>query len=192
MKAFFALPAILVSASVLAQDHHPYAEMERRGIKGLSDEQVADLGAGRGMGLALPAELNGYPGPAHVLENADVLGLTADQRARTQALFHAMKAEAVAVGEQLIDQERKLDRLFADRRIDATSLEAITREIGLTEARLRQTHLNIIWLWWACCLNLKLKSISKSGAIRARGMTLKAPIITNDSKCAQLCHRCPK
>jgi|SRR5215469_4249770 len=141
MKAFFALPAILVSASVLAQDHHPYAEMELRGIKGLSDEQVADLRAGRGMGLALPAELNGYPGPAHVLENADVLGLTADQRARTQALFHAMKAEAVAVGEQLIDQERKLDRLFADRRIDATSLEAITREIGLTEARLRQTHL---------------------------------------------------
>lgn len=138
---FFALPAILASASVLAQDHHPYAEMELRGIKGLSDERVADLRAGRGMGLALPAELNGYPGPAHVLKNADALGLTADQRTRTQALFYTMKAEAVAVGEQLIDQERKLDRLFADRRIDATSLEAITHEIGLTEARLRQIHL---------------------------------------------------
>jgi Spy/CpxP family protein refolding chaperone len=93
------------------------------------------------MGLALPAELNGYPGPVHVLENADALGLTADQRARTEALFYAMKTEAVAVGEQLIERERQLDHLFADRRIDANSLEAITREIGLTEARLRQTHL---------------------------------------------------
>jgi hypothetical protein len=137
----FSLPVILVSAGVLAQDHHPYAEMELRGIKGLSAERVADLRAGRGMGLALPAELNGYPGPAHVLENADALRLTADQRARTQALFYATKAEAVAIGEQLFEQMRKLDRLFADRRIEASSLQSITREIGLTEARLRQTHL---------------------------------------------------
>ena len=36
---------------------------------------MADLRAGRGMGLALAAELNGYPGPAHVLELADKLDL---------------------------------------------------------------------------------------------------------------------
>jgi Spy/CpxP family protein refolding chaperone len=141
MRALFALAAILASTSVLAQDHHPYAGMQQRGIKGLSEEQIADLRDGRGMGLGLPAELNGYPGPAHVLENTDALGLTADQRARTQTLFRAMKTEAVAVGEQLIEQEATLDRLFADGGVDGTSLEAITREIGLTEARLRQTHL---------------------------------------------------
>jgi len=141
MRALFGLAAILASTSVIAQDHHPYAGMQERGIKGLSDQQIADLRGGRGMGLALPAELNGYPGPAHVLENADALGLTADQRARTQALFHAMKAEAVTVGEQLIEQEATLDRLFAEGRVDSTSLAAMTREIGLTEGRLRQTHL---------------------------------------------------
>jgi hypothetical protein len=32
-----------------------------RSIKALSDQQVSDLRAGRGMGLALAAELNGYP-----------------------------------------------------------------------------------------------------------------------------------
>ena len=47
--------------------------MQTRSIKALSDQQIADLGAGRGMGLALAAELNGYPGPSHVLELADKL-----------------------------------------------------------------------------------------------------------------------
>ena len=78
------------------------------------------------MGLALPAELNGYPGPSHVLENADALGLSAEQRERTKGLFEAMKAEAVPVGERLIEQEAKLDRLFAERAITPANLNAAT------------------------------------------------------------------
>ena len=39
-------------------------------IKSLSQDDQSALLAGRGMGLARPAELNGYPGPAHVLELA--------------------------------------------------------------------------------------------------------------------------
>jgi Spy/CpxP family protein refolding chaperone len=110
-------------------------------VKALSEQQIADLKAGRGMGLALPAELNGYPGPSHVLENADALGLSAEQRDRTKGLFDAMKAEAVPAGERLIEQEAKLDRMFADREITPASLNAATEEIGMTQARLRQTHL---------------------------------------------------
>lgn len=119
----------------------PYAGMQARPIKALSDKDVADLKAGRGMGLALPAELNGYPGPSHVLEHADALGLTADQRTRTAALFDEMKAEAVPVGERLIEQETELDRLFANRQITPASLKSATENIGLTQARLRETHL---------------------------------------------------
>jgi hypothetical protein len=40
--------------------------MQSRPIKALSDQQVSDLRAGRGMGLALAAELNGYPGPSPI------------------------------------------------------------------------------------------------------------------------------
>jgi hypothetical protein len=58
----------------------PYAGLQARPIKALSDPQIADLKAGRGMGLALPAELNGYPGPSHLLELADQIGLTGAQR----------------------------------------------------------------------------------------------------------------
>jgi hypothetical protein len=64
--------------------------MEKRAVKALSDQQVADLRAGRGMGLALSAELNGYPGPLHVLELGDKLGLAPEQRTKVQGLFDAM------------------------------------------------------------------------------------------------------
>ncbi len=46
------------------------------GIKALSAEQIADLRTGRGMSFALAAELNGCPGPRHVLKLAEQLGLT--------------------------------------------------------------------------------------------------------------------
>ena len=67
----FAFTAGLVLLSGSAFGQPPYAGMQARPIKALSEQQVADLAAGRGMGLALAAELNGYPGPSHVLELAD-------------------------------------------------------------------------------------------------------------------------
>ena len=51
---------------------------------------VADLKAGRGMGLALAAELNGYPGPSHVLELADKLKLSAEDKAALVAFMKAL------------------------------------------------------------------------------------------------------
>lgn len=132
---------VAISSAAFGQGHQPYTGLEQRTVKALSEQQIADLKAGRGMGLALPAELNGYPGPSHILENADALGLSAEQRDRTKALFEAMKAEAMPVGERLIEQEAKLDRLFADRQITPASLNAATEEIGITQAHLRQTHL---------------------------------------------------
>ena len=129
------------AAAALAQNPRPYAGLDQRAVKALSEQQIADLRAGRGMGLALPAELNGYPGPVHVLENADALDLSVDQRERTTALFEAMKAEAVPLGERLIEQETNLDRQFASREITPASLSAATEAIALTQGRLRQAHL---------------------------------------------------
>ena len=92
--------AIALPLSAAAQHNHPqpYAGLDSRPLQALSPEQLADLRAGRGMGLALPAELNGYPGPTHVLELAGPLGLTPEQRARTESLVAAMKAEAIPLG----------------------------------------------------------------------------------------------
>jgi hypothetical protein len=68
MKLLVATAVILSAFAAAAFAQSPYTGMETRSIKSLSNEQVADLREGRGMGLALAAELNGYPGPAHVLE----------------------------------------------------------------------------------------------------------------------------
>lgn len=115
--------------------------LEQRAVKALSAQQIADLKGGKGMGLALAAELNGYPGPMHVLEHADSLKLTAQQRERTMALIATMKAEAILVGERLIEQETRLDQLFAKREITLAALAAVTTEIGATQALIREAHL---------------------------------------------------
>lgn len=119
----------------------PYAGLESRQIKALSAQQIEDLRAGRGMGFALPAELNGYPGPMHVLELADKLALNAAQRDRVRALIAQMKADAIPLGERLIAQEADLDRLFSERTVTPASLEASTGAIGATQAALRHAHL---------------------------------------------------
>jgi hypothetical protein len=118
------LAALQLSSAVLAQTappRQPYAALGERPVKALSQEQIADLRAGRGMGLALAAELNGYPGPLHALEHADALGLSAAQRERTKALFDRMKAEAVPLGERLIEEETALDRLFATKSVEPST-----------------------------------------------------------------------
>jgi hypothetical protein len=67
--------AALLAGLVLAADM-PYAGQQTRAVKALSDDEIAALRKGEGMGMAKAAELNGYPGPAHVLQLAGPLGLT--------------------------------------------------------------------------------------------------------------------
>jgi Spy/CpxP family protein refolding chaperone len=139
MKIWPLIASIAFVTSVHAQT--PYGGMQARSIKALSDQQIADLGDGRGMGLALAAELNGYPGPSHVLELADTLDLSAEQRAEMRRLFDSMKAEARLLGSKLIEQEADLDRQFASRIITPESLKASTAAVAATQGMLRETHL---------------------------------------------------
>jgi hypothetical protein len=143
----FGIAALLVvfAASAVAHDHgqgHPaYAGWQEREVKALDEQQLKDLWAGRGMGFALSAELNGYPGPSHVLELADPLHLTAEQRSRLQRLNDAMKAEAITLGETMIAQEKALDREFAERRMTPGTLGDLTAQSAQTQGQLRAVHL---------------------------------------------------
>lgn len=119
----------------------PYAGEQHRDIKALSPRDVQDLLAGRGMGLAKSAELNRYPGPAHVLELSDRLGLSPEQKARTKSLFNSMEARARALGKALVEREAELDRLFASRRISRATLESSLAEISKLQGELRRVHL---------------------------------------------------
>jgi hypothetical protein len=130
---------LLVTSNSLAEGL--YAGMQDRTVKALSEQQVADLSQGRGMGMALAAELNGYPGPSHVLELADKLELKPDQISAVRSLFESMKRESIPLGTRLIEQERNLDRLFASRSVTPESLRAATSAIAVTQGGLRETHL---------------------------------------------------
>ncbi|HEY1257884.1 MAG TPA: periplasmic heavy metal sensor [Stellaceae bacterium] len=120
----------------------PYAGQQMRAIKALSPEDIAALLKGDGMGMAKAAELNGFPGPAHVLGLADRLGLTANQRRKVQAIFDRMSAAAKILGPQLVERERRLDRLFATGEITPGRLAEATAAAAALQGRLRAVHLN--------------------------------------------------
>lgn len=131
---------VFAAAESLAQGG-PYAGLESREIKGLSEEEVAGYLAGKGMGMALPAELNGYPGPKHVLELDEALALSENQRAQLRKIFAAMQSEATELGKQLVAAEKALDTAFAEATVNEQSLITMTHEIGRLQGALRAAHL---------------------------------------------------
>jgi hypothetical protein len=140
----FVCAAILVPAPAHAAEtaKSAYAGQEARTIKALSAEDIEALRTGQGMGFAKAAELNGYPGPAHVLALADQLQLTPNQLAQTRAIEASMRAKAQAIGANLVDVEQQLDSLFASRQITEQALGELVLRISELQSALRRAHLS--------------------------------------------------
>jgi hypothetical protein len=119
----------------------PYAGEEPRAIKSLSADDIAELRRGGGWGLAKAAELNGLPGPVHLLELKDEIPLSADQVAAISEIFATMQADAIAGGERLIAREQALEDSFRDRSVTGESLRRMLVEIEQSRAALRYIHL---------------------------------------------------
>jgi Spy/CpxP family protein refolding chaperone len=132
---------MLAGLTMAAASPSPYAGQETRDIKALSSSEVADLLAGRGMGLAKAGELNGYPGPAHVLELSEGLELTAEQRRAVDEIHAHMTAAAKPLGAEIVRREHDLDDLFADGGITEPEMRAETAAIAELDGRLRAVHL---------------------------------------------------
>ncbi|MBL8831841.1 MAG: hypothetical protein JNL71_05570 [Rhodospirillales bacterium] len=141
VAVLFLLPAVAAAQSPGHRPASPYAGQQARPIKSLSDEDIAELRRGGGWGLAKAAELNGYPGPAHVLEHADALGLTEAQRAAIRAIFAKMEADAIAEGGRLLSLEEALEADFANRTVTPDSLARRVAAIAESLGRLRGIHL---------------------------------------------------
>ncbi|WP_018232805.1 Spy/CpxP family protein refolding chaperone [Thioalkalivibrio thiocyanodenitrificans] len=141
------LTAILLALSLTqgglsaADNQSPYVEYTERPIKALSAEEIDGLRAGRGMGFALAAELNGYPGPLHALEVADAIHLSESQRERTQTLYREMLDESRNLGERIVVLEAELDSAFATRTLTDERLRELTARIAELNGRVRYTHL---------------------------------------------------
>ena len=115
-----------------------HAAMNKSGVP---DEQRSQYLNGEGMGFAKDAELNHYPGPRHVLDIADKLGLSPDQLAATRALFDDVHAKAQALGTQLLAREDELAALFRDQHADGDKVRQLTAEIANLQGQLRSLHL---------------------------------------------------
>jgi Spy/CpxP family protein refolding chaperone len=102
------------------------------------DAVVAD---GRGFGLAFAADQNGYPGPLHVLELKDRLGLTAEQETRVRALLEAMFADARPKSARLLQAEARLRALFASGKTDEASVRTAAAEVEQARRDVRLVHL---------------------------------------------------
>jgi hypothetical protein len=147
--AFFgAFLAAIIPSIGLAQHHGhsaqdaPYAGLQSRQIKGLSDQDIEELQQGSGWGLALPAELNGHPGPKHLLELSTELDLSSDQIAAITAIYQEMQAEAIAAGERFIAAEAALSDAFASGDITDETLQQLLAEAAEARAALRFVHLS--------------------------------------------------
>lgn len=86
-------------------------------------------------------ELNHYPGPAHVIELRDGLGLSPGQVDAVQASFRRMEAAAKPLGAELVAREREMDAAFRQGTITPARLAADTEAIGVLQGRLRAVHL---------------------------------------------------
>ncbi|EDP65733.1 hypothetical protein BAL199_02874 [alpha proteobacterium BAL199] len=143
MRAFVvtAILSLVAVAGFAAADTSPYQGMTHRAIKALSDREMSDLAAGKGMSLALAAELNGYPGPRHVLDLAEPLGLSPEQITAFQSMFDAMQADASALGTAIISSEADLEHGFRTASLNADSLNEKVMGIAVLRGQLRATHL---------------------------------------------------
>ena len=134
------------SIHTVAQSEKPslstYRGQERRQIKSLSAQDIEELQTGQGWGLAKAAELNGVPGPAHVLEMAQEIQLTPTQRERIEHIYAEMKAQAIPLGKQFIALEQALNTAFADGSITDEALQELLKAIADVSQQLRYVHLS--------------------------------------------------
>ena len=120
----------------------PYAGFEQRDIKSLSEQDLIELRNGAGWGLALAAELNGMPGPSHLLELKEQLALTSDQVAAIEVIYDQMQAEAIQAGEQFIEAEAAIEAGFREQQLSEETLRELIMASAQARAQLRYVHLS--------------------------------------------------
>ncbi len=112
---------------------------------------------GLGMGLASYAEENNYPGPKHVLDLKEQLALNRDQIKKAETLANLVSVTAVAKGEEIVQAEEELNKMFQEGKINEKSLRAKLEQIGKLRADLRFIHLQA---------HLKMKQVLTADQIK--------------------------
>lgn len=131
----------LLAFASMAQAQHQHTQTDAE-LKALSAEQVAQYRQGAGMGYAVVAERNRFPGPAHVLELGEKLGLTAQQREAVTRVVEAHKAQAREIGAKLVEAESALEQLFRSGAVGGDALARAVRQAAALQGEYRLSHLD--------------------------------------------------
>lgn len=147
MKTAIVTGLMLIVGPAHAQEHghdhaSRHADHDARHIASLSPDDIAQLRQGAGWGLALAAELNGVPGPAHLLDLKDDIPLDAEQIVAIREIHGRMRADAMAEGHRLIALERDLNEHFRAGTITDDILRRLLAEIAESRKQLRYIHLS--------------------------------------------------
>ncbi|NKB77001.1 MAG: hypothetical protein GKR96_08095 [Gammaproteobacteria bacterium] len=143
MRKLSALLLLTISLTVTQYaSASDYSGQQTREIKSLSADDIDDLLNGRGWGLAKSAELNGLPGPAHLLEYKEDLRLSASQVQNISDLYLKMHLRAKKLGKEYIEQEQFLEHLIQSPDITQEQLDSELKKSALILADLRFTHLS--------------------------------------------------
>lgn len=139
---FLLIPFCAYSASEHSHKSK-YVGEEKREIKSLSESDIEELENGKGWGFAKAAELNGVPGPIHLLEMKKEIRLSNEQIQKIEDIYQKMKKQAIPLGLELIELERRLNNHFANRTITDNLLHKLLGEIVQVRKKLRYAHLSV-------------------------------------------------
>jgi hypothetical protein len=123
----------------------PYSGQEIRDIKSLADSDIQSLRNGTGEafgGMAKPAELNGYPGPRHVLDMASNLQLTDRQNIEIELIYQDMSSKAKSIGGAIIAIEEDMNSAFDNRTMTQGNLKLMLDKNADLYGQLRFVHLS--------------------------------------------------
>lgn len=143
--SFLLAQSSLHSGHIANNTTSKYIGQEGRIIKSLSPEDIKSLQTGTGDafgGMAKLAELNGYPGPRHVLDLTSELKLSDDQRKNITTIYDDMKEKAIELGQKIVNIERIANEEFVNKSITDTQMKQLILKSSEIYGHLRYTHLN--------------------------------------------------
>jgi Spy/CpxP family protein refolding chaperone len=89
------------------------------------------------------AEKNGFPAPQKIILYKDQLGLTKAQLKKINEMLTNLPISATIKGQDIIEAEEELNKLFESGSINEKTLRAKLERIGKMRAELRFVHLQL-------------------------------------------------
>lgn len=110
-------------------------------IRSLAPDEIDQIRHGEGAGFALPAELNGLPGPRHVLDLDHELHLSHEQRMQVQHIYDEMWTAVVPAGEAYLAAVEALEQDIRKGSVTEETLAERVADVYRLEGELATAHL---------------------------------------------------